>query len=315
MRRSTTAADGVIGGLLAGLVVAVWFFVLDVVSSQPFHTPQVLAGALLGHPPELGMPRLVAVYTLLHFGVFGLLGWGAAALMRATDRAPSALIGALFGVGALSSVHYGALLIVGAGVLPVLPPLHVLAANLVGGVVMMLWMHRATHSELPFGLGMLRNHPLLAEGVITGAIGAGTVALWFLVLDVLGGRPFYTPEALGSVVLLGAQTPADVHQTATMVLAYSIVHVAAFVCVGVAIAWAAKQLERAPGLWLAALLAVIMLEALFVGVIGSLAMWVLGSIGLWAVAIGNILAVAAMGWRVWATRPELRETLAHAPAV
>jgi hypothetical protein len=159
----------------------------------------------------------------------------------------------------------------------------------------------------------LRHRPLLAEGVITGAIGAGAVALWFLILDTLAGRPFFTPAALGSAVLLGAQSPADVHVTLGVVLAYTMLHVLAFLAVGVGVAWGARQLERAPSLWLVTLLAVIILEALFIGVLASLALWVLGAIGFWAVAIGNVVAVVAMGLRVWATRPELRR-LAHVPA-
>jgi hypothetical protein len=313
MRRSATAVDGVIGGILAGAVVAVWFFVLDAVTAEPLHTPRLLAGALLGHEPGLTTARLVAVYTLLHFGVFAVLGVGAVWLARATGETPRVMTGALFGIGALSAVHYGALLMLGAPVLTVLPPIHVLAANLLGGVAMMLYLHRATGEERDFGPGMLRHRPLLADGVITGTIGAIAVALWFLVLDTLSGRPFYTPAALGSALLLGAQSPADIHQTAGVVAAYTILHLLAFFLVGVTVAWSARQLERLPNLWLMALLTVIMVEALFFGVIASLAMWVLGAIGLWAVVIGNLVGVAAMGFRVWSTRPELRH-LVHVPA-
>jgi hypothetical protein len=31
------------------------------------------------------------------------------------------------------------------------------------------------------------------EGIVAGVIGAATVAIWFLILDTLKGRPFYTP--------------------------------------------------------------------------------------------------------------------------
>jgi hypothetical protein len=304
----------VIGGILAGAVVALWFFILDLAGGVPFYTPQLLATAILGHEPALSTARLVAVYTILHFGVFAVLGIGAVALMRVTGEAPRLLTGALFGVGALSAVHYGVLLMLGVPVLPLLPPVHVLAANMVGGIVMMLYIHRATQQEFAFGPAVLLRRPLLADGVIIGAIGAGAVALWFLVLDILNGRPFYTPAALGSAVLLGAQSAADVRVTPGIVAAYTLLHLLAFGVVGVGVAWGARQLERLPAFWLVTLLAVIMLEALFVGIIGSLAMWVLGAIGFWAIAVGNILAVAAMGLRVWMTRPELRQQFAHVPA-
>lgn len=314
MRRSTTAADGVIGGILAGAVVAAWFLALDIATAQPFHTPRALASALLGHEPSLTTARLVAVYSLLHFGMFALLGLGAVWLMRGTGETPRLMTGALFGVGALSAVHYGGLLMLGVPMLTLVPPLHVLAANLLGGIAMMLYIHRATREEQPFGPAMLKHHALVAEGVVIGAIGAGAIALWFLVLDAADGRPLFTPAALGSALLLGAQTPGDVHITLGIVAAYTMLHLLAFFAVGVALAWGARQLERTPGFWVVTLLGVIMLEALFIGVMTSLAMWVLGAIGLWAVVVGNVVAVAAMGYRIWTTRPELRARFAHVPA-
>jgi hypothetical protein len=131
---------------------------------------------------------------------------------------------------------------------------------------------------------------------------------------MIQGRPLYTPAALGSALLLGAQSGAEVRLTAGVVFAYTVFHVVAFILVGVALAWSARQLERLPAFWLVTLFAVIVLDALFVGVVGSLAIWVLGTIGVWAVAVANLIAVAAMGWRIWATRPEFRAQFSHAPA-
>jgi len=234
-------------------------------------------------------------------------------LMRATGEVPRVLTGALFGIGTLSATHYGALLLLGVPVLTLLPPLQVLGATIVGGIVMMLYLHRATREQVPFGPAMFKYHPLLAAGVITGAIGAATTAVWFLVLDILAGHPFYTPASLGSALLLGAQIPAEVRLTSGIVVAYTFVHLVAFCAVGVAIEWLARQLEQAPSFWLVSLLALIVLDVLFIGVVGSLASWVLGAVGLWAVFVANLLAIAAMGYRVWLSRPELRAQLAHLP--
>jgi hypothetical protein len=299
--------------MVAGAIVAAWFFVLDVVTGQPFHTPRLLAAALLGHDSSLSTARFVTVYTLLHLGVFAALGIVGAWLMKVTGEVPRVLTGALFGIGALSATHYGGLLLLGVPVLTLLPPVQVLAANLVGGIAMMLYLHWATRETIPFGPAMLKYHPLLADGVITGLIGAATIAVWFLVLDTLAGRPFFTPAALGSALLLGAQIPAEVQLTPGIIVAYTLVHLLAFFAVGVGIEWGARQLERFPSFWLVSLLAVIMLDVLFIGIVGSLALWVLGVVGLWAVVIGNLLAVGAMGYRVWLERPELRERFAHVP--
>ena len=40
---------------------------------------------------------------------------------------------------------------------------------------------------------------ILREGFIAGLIGAGAVALWFLIVDTIAGRPFFTPAMLGSL--------------------------------------------------------------------------------------------------------------------
>jgi hypothetical protein len=41
-----------------------------------------------------------------------------------------------------------------------------------------------------------RPHNFLREGIITGFIGATAIAIWFLIVDTISGRPFYTPILL-----------------------------------------------------------------------------------------------------------------------
>src|SRR5262249_22126839 len=44
---------------------------------------------------------------------------------------------------------------------------------------------------------------ILEDGLFSGALGAVLVALWYLILDSLAGRPLYTPFLLGSVLFQG----------------------------------------------------------------------------------------------------------------
>ena len=312
LARSNALVHGAIAGILAGAVVALWFLVADLARGEPFHTPSVLANALTGRtgPASFG---LLAMYTVLHFGSFAVLGTTAAYLLRVTGLAPSLLLGVLFGIGVFDSVHYGALLLTGTGVLSVLPPLQVLPANLLGGLVMMAYLHRATHAETRLGPAVLRDYPLGVKGLVTGIVGAGAVALCFLVLDIVRGRPFYTPAALGSLIFLGATSPTEVHVGVAVIAAYTLVHLALFVGMGIVLEWSAARLERVPGMWLVALLAFITLEALFIGTLGPLSGWVLGDLGYWAVSVANLVAVAAMGSWVWVTHPRLRHELIDRP--
>lgn len=307
MQRSQSHAlvHGAIGGLIAGLVVALWFLVVDLIAGQAFATPTKLANAVIGgeHAPGFG---LLATYTVLHFGVFAAIGMVAASFIRAVGVPPGLLVGAVFGLVVLTGVHYGALIITGGRVLDVLPAIHVVVANLLGGMAMMSYLHLATRATTPLGYGVLREHKLAAHGLVTGLVGAGAVAVWFLLLDVARGQPFYTPAALGAALLLGATSQVDVQVTLPIVAAYTVLHLAAFAAIGVAVEWVAHRIERAPAVLRAAALAFVLLEALFIGVVGALSQWVLGALGYWAVAIGNVLALCSMAMWVLATHPKLR---------
>jgi hypothetical protein len=307
MERSQSHAlvHGAVGGIAAGLVVALWFLAVDLVAGQPFSTPARLAAAVIGGEPVPGI-RLMITYTVLHFGVFALIGVIAASFLRATAIAPSLLIGAVFGLVVLTGVHYTALLITGRRLLAVVPAIHVVVANMLGGMAMMTYLHVATRATTPLGYGVLREHRLVARGLVTGLVGAGAVAVWFLLLDVARGQPFFTPAALGAALLLGATSQADVSVTLPIVTAYTALHLAAFAGIGIAVEWAAERVERAPAVLRAAVLAFVLLEALFIGVVGALSQWVLGALGYWAVAVGNVLALAAMSMWMLATHPRLR---------
>src|SRR5229473_4635529 len=97
MRRPVQAVivQGVMGGILAGLVVALWFLVVDVLVGHPFRTPTLLAGVLLHREFPQATFRLVAAYSVLHFGVFALLGvamaWVSAALAARSEEHTSEL--------------------------------------------------------------------------------------------------------------------------------------------------------------------------------------------------------------------------------
>ena len=49
---------------------------------------------------------------------------------------------------------------------------------------------------------------IMREGFVAGLIGAAAVALWFLVVDLVGGNAFFTPSMLGSAVFWGMRDPA-----------------------------------------------------------------------------------------------------------
>jgi hypothetical protein len=159
----------------------------------------------------------------------------------------------------------------------------------------------------------LYDNDLIARGLLTGVLGAGAVALWFLVIDIVATNPFFTPAALGSVFFLGAASPADVQVSLGIIAGYTLLHLSAFGAVGIGLTWLTDRLERAPSFWLLAVLALIVLEGLFVGTLEVLSHSVLGRIGWWAIGGGNLSAVVVMGAWLWRTHPRLREELVEKP--
>ena len=305
---------GMVGGLAAGFVVALWFFAVDLFAGQRLQTPVLLARIILGIDnmdgvAALASPQLILGYTVIHFTVFALLGAAAAVFLAVFKLSPSVRLGAGFGLAVLSGIYYLVLLISGGNVLSVLPAAHVLGANLLGGVVMMLYLHRASHAASDFGPEVLKHHRLVTEGLITGLYGAAAVAVAFLVFDALTRQPFYTPAALGSFLFLGASSPEDVRVSFGVVAAYTAVHLLGFSLAGLAFAWSAERLQRTPSMWLIWLLGFIVVEGVFLGAAATSGEWVMGTIGWWAILIGNVIGVAAMGIRVWKTHPALSDQL------
>ena len=315
MRRPAQAVivHGVAGGLLAGLVVALWFLVADTAAGHPFRTPTLLAGLLLNREFSEVTFRLVAVYTVLHFGVFAILGVGMASLSAAFTAPPRLLLGLVFGVLLQEVTFYIGLLLLHSPHLGVVPWPNVVGANIAAGLVLVGYLHYAERDPRPLGLGVLRDHPALLRGVVNGLIGAAVVAAWFFVLDVARGAPFHTPAALGSALLLGAAGPGEIVVTFGVIAVYTVVHIAAFVIGGILFVALAEQVERVPAMALLVLLTAILLEGLVLATIGVGAQWVLGTVGWWSVAVANVLAVLAMGWQVWRTHPMLQRRLLERP--
>jgi hypothetical protein len=311
-RISDALVPGAIGGLLAGAVVGLWFLGVDLIAGAPFYTPAVLGQIFLQLPDFDMSARLLVGYSILHVGAFVILGIAAAWFVRTLNLVPGLLLGLVFGVVVLDVVYYGAMLVSGGSVFEILPWYLVLPANALAGMTLMTYLHRASRAPQPLGWGVFRGHPLLIEGVLTGLTGAAVVAMWFLLVDLAGGRPFHTPGALGSALFLGAQSEADINTSLGLIAGYTMVHVAAFVAAGVVMAGAAAYLERAPSRVLLVALALILLEAAVVSTVLLGAEWVLGSVGLWAITAANVLAVAAMGWYLWRAHRALPERLRHA---
>ena len=135
---------------------------------------------------------------------------------------------------------------------------------------------------------------VLEDGFFAGVIGAGLVAGWYLVLDVLAGRPLFTPSMLGAVLFRGAADPAGVTVQPDLVAWYSAVHFVVFLAVGFLASWLALQFERFPSVGVAILFLFVIFETGFFVSAFTMGRAVLGTLGLWTIAVANLLAAAGM---------------------
>ncbi len=150
---------------------------------------------------------------------------------------------------------------------------------------------------------------VLREGFIAGLIGAAAVALWFLVVDVIAGRPFFTPAMLGSAVFWGVHDPAQVVIEYSRIIGYTMIHVSAFIIVGTLAAVLAAQVEVAPHALYPLVVLFAVFEFGFYVTVAVLAQPLLGSLAWWNVAIGNAIAAFGMGYYLWREHPKIAQTL------
>jgi hypothetical protein len=305
----STFVRGAIAGMIGAATLAVFFLVLDAIAGRPFNTPAFLAGITAGRATvELSAP-LIAMYTLVHFALFITVGVSATWVIERARIRPHILLGAVLGFLLFDILFYASVLITGVNVVRALGWPGVLAGNVLAGMAMFAWLQAAAPADAEARAAW--SGSIVREGLVAGSIGAVTVALWFLVLDIAQGRIFFTPAALGSALFLQAGSVDAVNLSPGIIAGYTMVHFASFILVGLLAAAIFKRADRGPPVLLGAVLLFVTLEAFFIGLIAIVASWMLDIIPWWTIAIANLVAGVAMGIHLWRAHPRLREELAR----
>jgi hypothetical protein len=270
-------------------VVAVWFFVFDLLRGRPFLTPTLLGSFVFfgvdtpaGVTPALGP---ILGYTVLHGLAFIAFGIVAATMMAMSEREPSLFVAFVILFAAFEVFFFGVLSIVGDAMQAALVWWAVLIGNLLASIAM-LWFFFRAHRALPRTLvgswgGVLR------EGIVAGLLGAAVVALWFFGIDAIQGEILGTPRLLGTALLRVADP------TAAM-LAYTALHGLAFIAFGIVGALLIAGAERQPLLVFALVILFTAFEIFFFGAVIIAASWVLDEVAGWTIFVGNILAATVM---------------------
>jgi hypothetical protein len=146
------------------------------------------------------------------------------------------------------------------------------------------------------------------EGIAAGLVGAATIAVWFLILDTVRGRPLFTPTVLGTALFRGGAglaTPETLPVDFEMVLSFTWVHVLAFLLIGVGASRLLGVAERNPSFGFGVILLFVVFEFGFLLACMVFADPVLRALTWAEVLVGNLLAAAAMAAMFWRRHPRL----------
>ena len=145
------------------------------------------------------------------------------------------------------------------------------------------------------------------EGVVAGMIGAATIAIWFFIVDLYNGRPFYTPNVLGAALSLSRTIPDPAAAPIAMelVVFYTWVHALIFCAIGRSAAKLLSLAERDLHFGFGILLLFVIFEFGFVAAALVFAEPILRALTWPAVLVGNLLAAGAMTVYFWRHHPKL----------
>jgi hypothetical protein len=147
------------------------------------------------------------------------------------------------------------------------------------------------------------------EGLIAGVLGAAVIAVWFLIIDTVAGRPLHTPTILGTAIFRGGAgltSPETVPVSLEMVVLYTWVHALVFCVIGGVAARLLAVAERQPNAGFGILLVFVVFEFGFLVVTLLFAEPVLHALTWPAILGGNLLAALAMGAFFWRRHPTLQ---------
>jgi hypothetical protein len=134
---------------------------------------------------------------------------------------------------------------------------------------------------------------IILDGALAGVIGAIVVAIWIFIFDLARGHPLQTPLLLARDLLaLGSAGSHDA--AALLLLAYTVLHFAAFIAIGIIGALLLEAAEGEPPFIYSVLIFTAAFEVFFIAVALFLGPDVSAELRWWAIVVGNLLATAAM---------------------
>jgi len=135
---------------------------------------------------------------------------------------------------------------------------------------------------------------LYQEGIVAGVLAAAAVAIWFLIVDSVAGRPFYTPAVLGTALFGRGADLEHVTIAPGVVAMFTWVHGLVFAALGGIAARLLALAERNPSLGFGIVLFFVILQAGFTTAMALVAPAVFTVLGWTSIFVANVLAAATM---------------------
>ena len=160
----------------------------------------------------------------------------------------------------------------------------------------------------------LHTKRVLSAGLAAGLIGYGTVIMVVAALNILAGRsPFYTAALFGSALFYGLHDPATLVITPGAVLSYNMVHLAAFLSLGLATSWLVALAEKYPTAQYLVLVALIFIAFHVYVFLALVAQPLLGGETWWHIGVATLAAAVLMGWYLLRRYPLIKREMELLP--
>jgi len=153
------------------------------------------------------------------------------------------------------------------------------------------------------------------QGITAGILGATAVAVWFLIVDTIGGRPFFTPLLLGDALMgvFDREGTVPIESATALIGIYTLFHYTAFCVSGIVVAVVVFVAQDTPSILGGFFILFIAFELGSLGLVALLShASTLGTLAWYQLMAGNVAATVVMGWYFWNRHPELRTTMEHA---
>ena len=160
---------------------------------------------------------------------------------------------------------------------------------------------------------MIQNRTI-NEGVRAGLLGAATVAIWFFIVDLVMGRPLYTPATLGEA-LMTILGPLDGEGTLQFTLLYTLFHVVVFMVFGILVAWVMNAADKEPSHLAGLFILFVVFEVgfyLYLLILSRNGRFI--DIAWYQIGIANLLAALVMGRYLFRAHPNAARQMDEALA-